>query len=105
MYSYGIMLLETFTRTRPSEEIFGEDSSLRSWVQDSLSNAVPEVIDSNILRAEEEHLSEKLQCIKSIMELALNCTLRSPGERMNMKEVLAALTKIKLQLLKSCAGA
>ncbi|KAG8371643.1 hypothetical protein BUALT_Bualt13G0109500 [Buddleja alternifolia] len=38
VYSYGIMLIETFTRKRPSDDLFGQDFSLRIWVERSLPN-------------------------------------------------------------------
>ncbi|KAE9461424.1 hypothetical protein C3L33_06670, partial [Rhododendron williamsianum] len=43
-----------------------------------------------------------IQCVSGIMELALRCSAESPEERMNMKYVLAALKKIKLQYLTNC---
>ncbi|CAA2976909.1 probable LRR receptor-like serine threonine-kinase At3g47570 [Olea europaea subsp. europaea] len=104
VYSYGIMLMETFTRKRPSDEMFAGDFSLRRWVKDSLPDVLHQVVDPNILKLEEKHLNEKLNCIASIMELALNCSAESTLERLKMTDVLAALTKIKLQVLTSCEG-
>ena len=31
-YSFGIMMMEVFTRTKPNSEMFGENLSLKSWV-------------------------------------------------------------------------
>ncbi|CAI9782078.1 unnamed protein product [Fraxinus pennsylvanica] len=101
VYSYGIMLMETFTRKRPSDEMFAGDFSLRRWVKDSLPDVLHRVVDPNILNLEKKHSIEKLHCIASIMELALNCSAESSWERLNMTDVLAALTKIKLQVLTS----
>ncbi|XP_047261547.1 receptor kinase-like protein Xa21 [Capsicum annuum] len=47
VYSYGIMLLETFTRRRPNE--FEGDISLKQWVSYSLQEAVMDVIDANLV--------------------------------------------------------
>lgn len=99
VYSYGIMLMEVFTRNKPSDETFSGDLSLRSWVNGNVPNAVFQIIDSNILSSDEEHFHEKLSCLCSIMELALNCTMESPKERINMKNVVATLKKIQNQLL------
>ncbi|XP_057799511.1 receptor kinase-like protein Xa21 [Salvia miltiorrhiza] len=37
VYSYGVMLIETFTRKRPSDDMFCGDMSLKRWVELSLS--------------------------------------------------------------------
>ncbi|CDP16052.1 unnamed protein product [Coffea canephora] len=71
VYSFGIMIMEVFTRKSPNDKMFGENLRLKSW----------------------------LDCISSIMKVALNCTRESPGERSNMHDVLADLKKIKLRLL------
>ncbi|XP_027171445.1 receptor kinase-like protein Xa21 [Coffea eugenioides] len=99
VYSFGIMIIEVFTRKNPSDEMFGEILSLKSWVSDSTPDGLVHVVDVNLLRPNDEHLDEKLDCISSIMKVALNCTRESPRERSNMHDVLADLKKIKLQLL------
>ncbi|XP_070031377.1 probable LRR receptor-like serine/threonine-protein kinase At3g47570 [Nicotiana tomentosiformis] len=100
VYSYGIMLLETFTKKKPNDEMFG-DLNLRSFVHNSLPDELNKIIDANLLTLDEENLSQKLQCVSAIMELAMNCTANIAAERMNMTNVVAALKKIK-QKLSSC---
>ncbi|XP_059628716.1 probable LRR receptor-like serine/threonine-protein kinase At3g47570 [Cornus florida] len=102
VYSYGILLMETFTRKRPTDELFTGDLSLKDWVNQSLPDAIIDVVDSNLLRQEEEHYTAKVQCVTSIMKLALNCSTELPRERTNMKDALVALKKIKLELIKNC---
>ncbi|CDP18217.1 unnamed protein product [Coffea canephora] len=98
-YRFGIMMMEVFTRMSPSNEMFGENLSLRSWVLDSMASALAPIIDANLLSTTDDHFLVKLDCISSIMKVALNCTRESPGERSNIQDVLEALVKIKLQLL------
>ncbi|KAH0701095.1 hypothetical protein KY284_015310 [Solanum tuberosum] len=98
VYSYGIMLLETFTKKKPNDEMFTGDLDLKSWVHSSLPDKLDEIIDADLLTVDEQKLNEKLQYVSSIMELAMNCTAKSPAERMNMTDVVAALEKIKQQL-------
>ncbi|KAK6796418.1 hypothetical protein RDI58_004119 [Solanum bulbocastanum] len=100
VYSFGIMMMETFTGMRPSDEMFTGDLSLRYWINDSFPNGV---VDGNLLRPEEEHIKEKMQCVLSIMELALSCTLVSPDARVNIEDALSALQKIRHQFVNSCA--
>ncbi|XP_060193970.1 probable LRR receptor-like serine/threonine-protein kinase At3g47570 isoform X2 [Lycium barbarum] len=98
VYSYGIMLLETFTKKKPNDEMFTGDVDLRSWVHSSLHDKLDEIIDADLLTIDEENLNEKLQYLSSIMELSMNCTAKSPVERMNMTDIVVALQKIKQQL-------
>nr|XP_016476090.1 PREDICTED: probable LRR receptor-like serine/threonine-protein kinase At3g47570 [Nicotiana tabacum]XP_016476091.1 PREDICTED: probable LRR receptor-like serine/threonine-protein kinase At3g47570 [Nicotiana tabacum]XP_016476092.1 PREDICTED: probable LRR receptor-like serine/threonine-protein kinase At3g47570 [Nicotiana tabacum] len=98
VYSYDIMLLEVFTKKKPNDEMFTGDLNLRSCVHNSLPDELHQIIDTDLLTLDEQNLSQKLQCLTSIMELAMNCTANIPGERMNMTDVVAALKKIKQQL-------
>ncbi|KAG8365554.1 hypothetical protein BUALT_Bualt18G0117100 [Buddleja alternifolia] len=75
VYSYGIMLIETFTRKRPGDDMFGQDFSLRIWIERSLPN---QVIDANLVHLDEEHFDKSMQCVSSILELGLKCSTECP---------------------------
>ncbi|XP_057803770.1 receptor kinase-like protein Xa21 [Salvia miltiorrhiza] len=93
VYSYGVMLIETFTRKRPSDDMFCGDMSLKTWVELSL---LDEVIDANlVMNLEEEMIDKNMKCVSSILELALKCSADSPRDRINMKQAHAELQKIK----------
>nr|XP_027127214.1 receptor kinase-like protein Xa21 [Coffea arabica] len=98
VYSFGIVLMETFSRMKPSDEMFKDDLSLKSWIEESLPNATTHVIDANLLGRQDEHFNEKLECISVIFKLALSCCAECPRDRTNMKDVVAALQKIKCQI-------
>ncbi|KAM3239181.1 hypothetical protein P3L10_014215 [Capsicum annuum] len=97
VYSYGIMLLETLTRRKPNE--FEGDLSLKQWVSYSLPEAVMDVVDANLLTSTGNCLQKELDVAVSIMKVALDCCAESPARRTNMKDVVAMLQKIKIQLL------
>ncbi|PHT82833.1 hypothetical protein T459_11276 [Capsicum annuum] len=91
VYSYGVMLLETFTRRKPSE--FEEDLSLKQWASYSLPDAVIDVADTNLVPPTDNHVMKKLDCVASIMNVELDCLLT------NMKDVVGILQMIRIQLL------
>ncbi|KAH0681534.1 hypothetical protein KY285_021923 [Solanum tuberosum] len=97
VYSYGIMLLETFTRRKPTE--FEGDLSLKQWVSYSLPEAVMDVMDANLVTPMDNRLQKELDIVASIMKVALDCCAESPTRRTNMKDVVGMLQKIKIQLL------
>ncbi|KAL2538640.1 putative LRR receptor-like serine/threonine-protein kinase [Forsythia ovata] len=100
VYSYGMMLLEMYTRKKPTDEMFGEEMSLKSWVSHSVDeNTITEVVDTNLHGREEENFSKRDQCVSSILALAIECLTDSHTERINMREVVVRLQKIKAMFL------
>ncbi|KAM3270050.1 hypothetical protein P3S67_029956 [Capsicum chacoense] len=71
IYSYGIMLLETFTRRKPNE--FEGDLSLKQWVSYSLPEAVMDIVDVNLVTPMGNLLQKELDVAASIMNVALDC--------------------------------
>ncbi|CDP11033.1 unnamed protein product [Coffea canephora] len=100
VYSFGIILMETFTKRKPKDEMFTEELNLRRWIQECLPDSVIQVIDADLLHPKDKTVQRKIECVSSILKLSLSCTTDAPEERINMKEVLGALQKIKLQVIK-----
>lgn len=117
VYSYGVILLETFTRKKPTDDIFGAESNLKLWVRNSIqANAAMEVVDSTLIRkesknsyTEEECLiaiqsknssteEEEEECLLAILHVGLNCMIDSPQGRIGMRDVVNRLKMIKLTL-------
>ncbi|KAG6692166.1 hypothetical protein I3842_10G099900, partial [Carya illinoinensis] len=99
VYSYGILLIETFTRKKPTDDMFAEEMSLKRWVNEALPISTIDIIDASLL--ENERCSIALEeRISSILGLALDCCAESPEQRTNMKMVLAMLKKIKTKSLR-----
>ncbi|XP_020098428.1 receptor kinase-like protein Xa21 [Ananas comosus] len=107
VYSYGILLLETFSRKKPTDEMFAGESSLRRWVSESFPNAIENVVDKNLLKYEvnidaangdkmnAEAASLDYQCLLSLLELGISCSRESPKERPTMEDVVVRLKKIR----------
>ncbi|KAH6775738.1 hypothetical protein C2S52_013299 [Perilla frutescens var. hirtella] len=102
VYSYGILLMEICSRKKPVDKMFCGELSMRKWMQESLPNCVVEVVDNELLNMDD--LSRRVvyeSCMTSTIELALACTADIPEVRPSMKEVLARIKKIKLNLSNS----
>ncbi|XP_021818282.1 probable LRR receptor-like serine/threonine-protein kinase At3g47570 [Prunus avium] len=107
VYSFGIVLMETFTKRKPTDEMFVGEMNLKQWIADSLvfpRGIIDEVVDANFLgigteQEDDDHV-RKRDCISAIMRLALTCCAESPKERISMKEAVATLNKIKTNFLK-----
>ncbi|KAJ4833674.1 hypothetical protein Tsubulata_045248, partial [Turnera subulata] len=95
VYSFGIMLMEIFTRRKPTDELFDGGISLTSCVKASLPSSTMNIVDSNMLNGENRNAVNEEKCLVSVMELALQCTHELPEERLNMIDISARLRKIR----------
>ena len=95
--------MEIFTKKKPIDEIFVGELSLKRWVNDLLPNSLVEVVDKILLIGEEKHFAAKEQCLFSIFILALECTMESPEKRINTKDIVTRLLKIRDTLSKRIA--
>lgn len=90
VYSFGIMLLEMFTRKRPTDDMFDGETMLKEWVHEALERgAINDVADPAL------HSTEDQECVTSVFNLAMKCLAISPRKRINMIEAAATLKKIK----------
>ncbi|KAF5475298.1 hypothetical protein F2P56_007115 [Juglans regia] len=98
VYSYGILLMETFTRKKPIDDMFVEEMNLKRWVEESLVVSIVKIIDASLL-GDERYDAATMDTVSSIMGLALDCCVDSPEERINTRSIPIALNKIKSKFL------
>ncbi|KAB1202411.1 hypothetical protein CJ030_MR8G004404 [Morella rubra] len=103
VYSYGILLMETFTRKRPTDRMFSRGMSLKHWIEESLPISITEVSDVDLLRNENAYVATK-DCLSSVLGLALVCCADLPEQRINMTDILVRLHKVKLKFLRDVEG-
>ncbi|KAL4341843.1 hypothetical protein GQ457_08G010210 [Hibiscus cannabinus] len=101
VYSFGILVMETFTGKKPTDDMFAGDVSLKCWVKESLPYAADHVVDPNFLNAGEREGSAVMDCVSSILQLALECSADFAEERIDIQQVVTTLKKIKTIYLPS----
>ncbi|EOY11018.1 Serine-threonine protein kinase, plant-type, putative [Theobroma cacao] len=113
VYSYGILLLEMFTGKKPTDEMFKENLNLHNFVRTALPDQVAEITDpillqesfrgermtSNTRNQSNQRDNRLLQCLNSILEIGVACSIDLPTERMDMTHVVAELCSIRDKLL------
>ena len=59
------------------------------------------MVDANLVQLGDERIDANMQCLLSIIELALRCTLATPDARISMEDSLSTLQNIRLQFVNS----
>ena len=99
VYSFGILLMGTFSRKKPTDVMFTEDCGLKDWVRHLLQNPELDLVDHNLITPSDANSTKIVQCIFKVMEMAVTCTVDSPEERIDIKDALNALRNIKVHIL------
>ncbi|MCO5566906.1 hypothetical protein L7F22_020589 [Adiantum nelumboides] len=99
VYSYGVILLELVTQKKPTSTEFGEEGSLRTWVQGKVQDVhanLESIVDSDLFQSlkngGDATCSSTVDAVWKQVEwlvwLGLKCTSDSATDRPSMKEAL-----------------
>nr|XP_043630105.1 probable LRR receptor-like serine/threonine-protein kinase At3g47570 [Erigeron canadensis] len=105
VYSFGILLLETFTGKRPTDEMFNNGLGLHDFVKMGIPDQVMEITDPVLLETGEEenehyraHRSIK-ESLTAVYQIGITCSMETPGDRIDMTNVFNQLQSIKKSFL------
>ncbi|GLT46293.1 hypothetical protein SLA2020_200560 [Shorea laevis] len=109
VYSFGILLLEMITGKAPTDSMFKDNFTIHQLVKTRLPERVTDIIDTSLLQEVQEAENSKarnmrkevgvLESLSAITEIGVACSMESPSERMEMKEVAAKLYAIRDKFL------
>ncbi|XP_050257105.1 probable LRR receptor-like serine/threonine-protein kinase At3g47570 [Quercus robur] len=114
IYSYGILLLETFTGKRPTDNMFKDNMNLHDFVKGVLPERVADIVDPTLClekedmetRTNDTHNQDQigspkiLECLILIFDIGVSCSMELPRDRMNISDVVAQLNLIREKLLR-----
>ncbi|TVU23379.1 hypothetical protein EJB05_25740, partial [Eragrostis curvula] len=103
VFSFGVMLLEVFTRRRPTDAMFTGELNIRQWVHQVFPTELPSILDDQLLQ-DAASIHDLNELLPPIFELGLVCASDSPDQRMSMRDVTVALRKIKTGYTKSASA-
>ncbi|GLT57112.1 hypothetical protein SLA2020_301060 [Shorea laevis] len=113
VFSFGILLLEMITGKRPTDAIFKDGLNLHQFAKLALPERVMDIVDPSLLqelRSTDENVGdarrnrrERRVSIKEILitfaRIGVLCSMDSPNDRMEMKDVVAELCIIRDKFL------
>ncbi|EFH52109.1 hypothetical protein ARALYDRAFT_905989 [Arabidopsis lyrata subsp. lyrata] len=101
VYSFGVFLLEMFTGKRPTNELFGGNFTLHSYIKSALPERVLDAADESILHIGLRVGFPIVVCLKLVFEVGLRCSEESPTNRLAMSEVAKELISIRERFFKA----
>ncbi|XP_071719966.1 uncharacterized protein [Rutidosis leptorrhynchoides] len=97
IYSFGILILETFTGKHPTHEMFSDGLSLHGFVKTAIPDQVMKITDLIQLRT---YKSIK-ECLTAVYQIGINCSMESPTDRMDINDAFNQLQFVKKTFLDS----
>ncbi|KAF5186307.1 Receptor kinase-like protein xa21 [Thalictrum thalictroides] len=90
VYSYGILLLESFTGKKPTDEIFIGELDLPKWVSMALPDRIMDILDPALTGKDNspEH------CLITVIKVGLACA----EERPTMRNVSSLIKNVRKDL-------
>ncbi|XP_076925611.1 uncharacterized protein LOC143588519 [Bidens hawaiensis] len=108
VYSFGVLLLEVMTGKRPTDDMFNNDFSLHKFAYMALPNHVMDVIDGDLINYHQDdaismqtntpNAQKTKECMASIVNIGVSCSVDSGPQRMNIRDVANELQSVMATL-------
>ncbi|CAL8169125.1 unnamed protein product [Prunus armeniaca] len=124
IYSYGILLLEMFTGKRPTDDMFKDGLSIHQFTAMALPDHAMDIVEPSLLletddeEDDDEHdhkyeidiqerpmarykdpgpdkVKRLEECVASVMQIGISCSVVSPTERMRMDVVVNKMNAVR----------
>uniref|UniRef100_M1BZN6 Protein kinase domain-containing protein n=2 Tax=Solanum tuberosum TaxID=4113 RepID=M1BZN6_SOLTU len=92
VYSYGIMLMETFTRKKPMDDLFVGELSLKRWVFESLPDRVMDVVDANLFSRDKEFITVLRETCLKVLGMMKVATVDGIHDFLKKRKVVECCT-------------
>ncbi|KAF7830961.1 putative receptor-like protein kinase [Senna tora] len=96
VYSFGILMLEMFTGKRPTDNIFRGDLNLHMFAKQALMGDLVQIVDPTLHQTDINYVEH---CILQVFRIGIACAEESPGERMDMGDVVKEVEMVKNDFL------
>ncbi|KAM3197340.1 hypothetical protein ACQJBY_072792 [Aegilops geniculata] len=105
VYSLGILLLEMFTGTSPTDDMFKGSLNLHKFAEAALPDKVMEIADPTIWIHTEANdtgaagtgtaRTRTEECLVSIMTVGISCSMQQPRERMLIRDAASEMHAVR----------
>ncbi|KAI3512321.1 hypothetical protein L1887_19636 [Cichorium endivia] len=101
IYSFGILILESFTGKRPSDNMFSDGLNLHDFVKMAIPIQVMEITDPVLFETKQEKYGSIEEFLTSIYQIGIACSMELPGDRIHIKKAIDQLQFAKETFLQS----
>ncbi|KAF2617475.1 hypothetical protein F2Q68_00041385, partial [Brassica cretica] len=101
VYSFGVLVLEMLTGKRPTDELFGGNFTLHSYIKSVLPEQVLEIADKSFFDNGLIVGFPISECLTLVLDVGLRCSEESPTNRLEMSEATKELISIRERFFKA----
>ncbi|KAF8090927.1 hypothetical protein N665_0461s0013 [Sinapis alba] len=101
VYSFGVLVLEMLTGKRPTDELFGGNFTLHSYIKSVLPEKVLDIADKSIFDNDLMVGFPIAECLTLVFDVGLRCCEESPTSRLETSEATKELISIRERFFKA----
>ena len=106
IYSFGILILESFTGKRPTDNMFSSGLNLHDFVKMAIPHQALEITDPVMFETKEEgNMTKDIkdfkryvlmeECLALVYQIGIACSIEFPRDRLHINKVIEQLQYVK----------